>query len=121
MILLCIQSIGVFFCAVLCLLTQSCQTLRDPMDSNLPGSFVHGDSGFSRQEYGVGCLALLQWIFPTQESNRGLLQLGWILYHQSHQERLGIFCFIKNISLISVSTILTFLSMHFQEFIFFYV
>ena len=31
--------------------------------------------GFSRQEYGVGCHALLQWIFPTQGSNPSLLRL----------------------------------------------
>ena len=31
--------------------------------------------GFSRQEYGVGCHALLQAIFPTQGSNLSLLQL----------------------------------------------
>ena len=31
--------------------------------------------GFSRQEHGVGCHALLQGIFPTQESNSSLLQL----------------------------------------------
>ena len=41
----------------------------------------------------VGCLALLQWIFPTQESNRGLLQLGWILYHQSPGKTWNLFMF----------------------------
>ena len=29
---------------------------------------------------GVDGLSLLQWIFPTQESNRGLLHYKWILY-----------------------------------------
>ena len=33
---------------------------------------------------GVGSLSLLQRIFPTQESNQGLLHHRWILYHQSH-------------------------------------
>ena len=28
--------------AVLCLVAQSCPTLCDPMDGNLPGSSVHG-------------------------------------------------------------------------------
>ena len=37
--------------------------------------------GFSRQEYGVGCLFLLQGIFPTQGSNPHLLHCSWILYH----------------------------------------
>ena len=42
---------------MLCLITQLCQTLCDPMDYNLPGSSVHKDSGFSRQEYlsGLPC------------------------------------------------------------------
>ena len=48
---------------------QSCLTLRDPMDCSPPGSCL--SMGFSRQEYWVGCHALLQGIFPTQ---------GWHLY-----------------------------------------
>ena len=34
---------------------------------------------------GVGGLSLLQQIFLTQESNRGLLHCRWILYQLSHQ------------------------------------
>ena len=34
---------------------------------------------------GVGSLFLLQWIFPTQESNRGLLHCRRILYQLSYQ------------------------------------
>ena len=34
---------------------------------------------------GVDSLSLLQWIFLTQESNRGLLHCGWILYQLSYQ------------------------------------
>ena len=33
----------------------------------------------------VGSLSLLQEIFPTQESNRGLLHCGWILYQLRYQ------------------------------------
>ena len=33
----------------------------------------------------VGCHALLQGIFPTQESHQGLLHYRWILYQQSYQ------------------------------------
>jgi len=33
----------------------------------------------------VGSLPLLQWIFPTQESNRGLLYYRQILYQLSHE------------------------------------
>ena len=32
---------GTYVCAVLCLVTQSCLTLSNPMDCSLPGSFVH--------------------------------------------------------------------------------
>ena len=35
---------------------------------------------------GVGSLSLLQRIFPTQESNQGLLHCRWILYQLSYQE-----------------------------------
>ena len=34
---------------------------------------------------GAGSLSLLQWIFPTQESNQGLLHCRWILYQLSYQ------------------------------------
>ena len=34
---------------------------------------------------GVGSLSLLQWIFPTQELNRGLLHWRQILYQLSHE------------------------------------
>ena len=40
---------------------------------------------FSRQNTGVGSLSLLQGIFPTQESNWGLLHCRWILYQLSYQ------------------------------------
>ena len=53
--------------AVLCLVTQSCLTLSDPMDCSRPGSSVHGDS--PGKNTGIGCHALLQGIFPTQGSS----------------------------------------------------
>ena len=48
-----------------------------------PGSSVHGDS--PGKNTGVGSHALLQGIFPTQESNWGLLYCGRILYQLSYQ------------------------------------
>ena len=33
----------------------------------------------------MGSLSLVRWIFPTQESNRGLLHCRWILYQLSHK------------------------------------
>ena len=37
------------------------------------------------KDTGVGSLSLLQWIFQTQESNRGLLHCRQILYQLSYQ------------------------------------
>ena len=45
--------------------TQSCSTLCDPMNHT-----VHGT--FPGQNTGVGCLSLLQGIFPNQGSNPDL-------------------------------------------------
>ena len=59
---------------MLCLITQSCLILCDPMDCDPPGSSVHGDS--PDKNTGVGCHALLQEIFPTQGSNLRLLIVG---------------------------------------------
>ena len=66
-----------------CLVAQSCLTLCNPMDCSLPGSSVHGDS--PGRTTGVGSLSLLQGIFPTQESNRGLLHCRQIPYQLNHQ------------------------------------
>ena len=41
--------------------------------------------GFSRQGYSMVCHLLLQGIFPTQESNLGLLHCRQILYRVSYQ------------------------------------
>ena len=45
--------------------------LCDPMDCSPPGPSFHGI--FHGKTTGVGCHFLLQWIFPTQESNPYLL------------------------------------------------
>ena len=65
------------------LVSLSCLTLCNPMDCNLPGFFVHGDS--PGKNTGEGCHALLQGIFPAQGSNPGLLHCRWILYQLSHK------------------------------------
>ena len=49
-----------------------------------PPGWIHGDS--PSKNTGVGCHARLQGIFPTPESNWGLLHRRQILYHLSHQE-----------------------------------
>ena len=68
---------------MLCLVTQSCPTLCNPMDCSSPSSSVCGD--FPDKNTGVGCQALLQGIFPTQGSNPGLPHCRQILYCLSHQ------------------------------------
>ena len=55
---------------------QFCLTLCDPMDS--PWNSLG-------QNTGVGSSSLLQGIFPTQESNPGLLHCRQILYQLSKQ------------------------------------
>ena len=65
---------------VLCLVTQ---LFCNPMDCSPPGSSVHGDS--PGKNTGVGCHALLQEIFPIQESSPGLPHCRRIFYHLSHQ------------------------------------
>ena len=57
----------------------------DPMDSSLPGSSVHGI--LQGKNTGVGSHFLLQGIFPTQESNPGLLPCRQILYQLSYEGR----------------------------------
>ena len=62
---------------LLCLVTQSCPTLCDPMDCSLPVSSVLRDS--PGKNTGTGCHALVQGIFPTQGSNPGLPQCRQIV------------------------------------------
>ena len=52
---------------------QLCLTLCNPMDCSLPGPSVHGI--LQARMTGVSCHALLQGVFPTQESNPLLLGL----------------------------------------------
>ena len=73
------------FCAVLCLVTQLCLTLCDPLFYSPPGSSVHGDSPGKNTR--VGGHSLLQGIVLTQGLNLGLLHFRWIFYHLSHQGR----------------------------------
>ena len=74
---------GTYVCAMFCSVTQSCLTVCDPMDCSPPVSSVCGDS--PGKNTGVGNQSLLQGIFLTQESNRGLLHCRWILYQLSYK------------------------------------
>ena len=77
---------------VKCVHAQSRPTLRNPRD----GSFLAPlSTGFSRQEYWVGCLFLLQEIFPTQGSNPNLPHCGQILYHWANDALVKISRYLK--------------------------
>ena len=65
--------------------TQSCPTLCDPMDCSPPGSSVRGI--FQARVLEWVAHFLLQAIFPTQESNPGLLHRRQMLYHLSQSTR----------------------------------
>ena len=67
------------FACLLCIVAQSCPTLCSPMDCNLPGSSVHGDS--PGKNSGVGFHELLQVIFLTQASNPLSLTGRQVLYY----------------------------------------
>ena len=67
----------------MCLISQSCPILCDPMNCSPLGSSVHGDS--SGKNTGVDCHAFFKRIFPTQGMNPGLLHCRQILYYLSHQ------------------------------------
>ena len=64
-------------CTLKVKVAKSCQTLCDPMDPSLWNS--------PGQNTGMGSLSLLQGIFPTQESNLGVLHCRQILYQLSYQ------------------------------------
>ena len=59
----------------MCVVTQSCPTLCDPIDCSPPGSSVHGDS--PGKNTGVDGHTLLLGIFPTQGSKPRLVSFPW--------------------------------------------
>ena len=74
---------SLFLLPYMCLVSQLCPTLCDPLDCSPPGSSVNGDS--PGKNTGVGGHALLWGIFPTQGLNSGLPYCRWTLYHLSNQ------------------------------------
>ena len=57
----------------------------EPRSPALQGDSLPAKPQGKASNTGVGSLFLLQWIFPTQESNRGLLHCRRILYQLSCQ------------------------------------
>ena len=60
---------------------ESCSVVSDSMRPHR----LYGPWNSPGQNTEVGSLSLLQEIFPTQESNPGLLHCTWILYQLSHK------------------------------------
>ena len=68
-------------CALL--VAQLCPTLHYPMDCSLPDSSVHVILQARTLEWVA--YSFLQEIFPTEESNQGLLHCRQILHQLSYQ------------------------------------
>ena len=104
------------------LFTQSCPSLCDPMDCNLPGSSAHGV--FQARILKWVAIPFSRGIFPSQESNPGLLPYRQILYYLSYQRSCSVIWIHNNFSLIIYSLITYFLTNYlymggFQFFAFF--
>ena len=67
----------------MCLVTQSCPTLCNPMAYSPPGSSVHGDS--PGKNSGVACHALLQGNLPNLGIDQVSHMVGGFFYLLSHQ------------------------------------
>ena len=76
-------------CVCVCLVSQSCPSLCDPVDYSSPGFSVHG----------ILQVRILVWVaipfsrgsfFLNQELNLGLMHCRQILYYLSHQVSLKI-------------------------------
>ena len=57
----------------------------EPRSPTLQADFLPAEAQGKPKNTGVGSLSLLQWIFPTEESNRGLLHCRRILYQLSYE------------------------------------
>ena len=64
---------------------RSSQPRDQPRSPTLQVDFLPAEPQGKPKNTGVGNLSLLQWIFPTQESSRGLLHCRQILYQLSYQ------------------------------------
>ena len=56
-----------------------------PRSPTLQADSLPAEAPGEPKNTGMDSLSLLQGIFPTQESNRGLLHCRWIPYQLSHQ------------------------------------
>ena len=83
-----VETVGWSVCgvrAVLCCAVFSLSVVSDSLWHRLQPSRLLSLWDSPGKNTGVGCLALLQGIFPTQGLNPSLPHCRWILYHLSHQ------------------------------------
>ena len=66
----------------------------EPRSPTMQADSLSAESPEKPKNSGVGSLSLLQGIFPTQESNWGLLHYRWILYQLSYKESLSVFMYM---------------------------
>ena len=64
---------------------RSSQSSDQTQGSHIAGRFFTSWATSEPRNAGVGSLSLLQWIFPAQESNQGLLHCRWVLSQLSYQ------------------------------------
>ena len=60
----------------------------EPRSPSLQADSLPAEQQGKPKNTGMGSLSLLQWIFPTQELNRGLLHCRQILYQLNYQRSL---------------------------------
>ena len=63
----------------------------EPESPALQADFLPAAQQGKPKSTGLGSVSLLQWIFPTQELNQGLLHCRWIVYQLSYQGSLNHF------------------------------
>ena len=71
---------------------EASQSGLEPRSPALQADSLPAEPQGKPKNIGVGSLSLLQGIFPTQESNQGLLHCRWILYQLSYQGSEKISC-----------------------------
>ena len=76
---------GSLSCRSLCMLQKSQSESCSVMCDSLWPHGLYRPWASPGQNTGVGSFSLLQWIFPTQESNWGFLPCRQILYQLSYQ------------------------------------
>ena len=71
----------------------------EPRSPTLQADSLPAEPQGKPKNTGVGSLAFLQWIFPTQELNQGLLHCRWILHQLSYQEKPKRECLPPNVEI----------------------